>query len=106
MDNGWELSKIDLGPALAGSFPGEGRQPRREGGRGPSEARVSAKPGSQAEGTLSNPGELADNKCDQFSLVSRSPEPRDMCKARLGFGVKINPGLSSPSILMTINDSL
>lgn len=40
------------------------------------------------------------------SLLSWSPEPRDMCKARLGFSIKINPGLSSPSILMTIDDLL
>lgn len=51
-------------------------------------------------------GSLAHDKYNQFSLLSRSPEPRDMCKARLSSGVKINPGLSSPSILMTINDSL
>lgn len=47
-----------------------------------------------------------DDKCNQLSLLSQSVEPRDMCEARLGYGVKIDPGLSSPSILMTINDSL
>jgi len=76
-------------------------------GRGPFEVMVSARPGSQAESGLSNPGEsLAGDQCNQLSLLSWSPDPRDMCKARLGFGVKINPGLSSPSILMTINDLL
>lgn len=94
-----------VGPWQKASLGRGDRQGRKEG-RGPLEAMVSARPGSQAEGLRSGPEGPANDMCNRFSRVSSSPGPREMYKARLGFCVKMNLRLSRPSVLMTINGLL